>query len=326
MAPPTAKTTTILLVGATGFLGKKVLAAFQQEAQKLQTSSSSSSHLLIKASSRRPQKQQGTNKEEGGAGVQWVVADMMQPATLDAALGGVDVVVTTANGYMKESITADFEGNRNLVEAAARAKVKRFVLLSIAACQKAQSVPHFWAKRVAEEALEKSGMPYVAVRAPAFLDQEQDIIANNAKAGRLVALGDANVTSFSYTTTHDLAHDMVKAALYPKDDINFKKIETGWAEGPMTQRQIAQLIDKVSGKPPLSVYTLPWFVLRAMGTLFGLFSPLVHDMTAMFLFMRTQGFVSDLTAYKQFLGTPPAAEEAVRRWAAEKGLVQAAPK
>ena len=50
----------------------------------------------------------------------------------------------------------------------------------------ASSVPHFHAKYVAEGLLEKSGLPWVCIRAPAFLDQEVDVNASNAKAGRFV--------------------------------------------------------------------------------------------------------------------------------------------
>jgi uncharacterized protein YbjT (DUF2867 family) len=82
----------------------------------------------------------------------------------------MDVVVSSANGYMKESIDVDFEGNKNLIEAAARAGAKRFVFLSIVACDAAPEVPHFHAKKVAEDLIKAKGLPFVIVRAPAFLD------------------------------------------------------------------------------------------------------------------------------------------------------------
>ena len=49
--------------------------------------------------------------------VEWVRGDLMDPVSLDAALKGVDVVVSSANGYMKETIEADFQGNENLIVA-----------------------------------------------------------------------------------------------------------------------------------------------------------------------------------------------------------------
>lgn len=65
------------------------------------------------------------------ADVEWVRVDMMDPESLHRALQGVDVVVSSANSYMKGSLDTDFQGNKNLIEAAARAGVGRFVFLSI---------------------------------------------------------------------------------------------------------------------------------------------------------------------------------------------------
>jgi hypothetical protein len=134
----------VLLVGATGFLGSKILRHLQQEPT-----------FSVRAMSRREA------PISPGRAVEWVRADMMDPSSLDAALHGVDVVVTSANGYMKESIETDFQGNTNLIEAALRAGVQRLVFLSIVACEAAPEVPHFHAKKVAEDLIKSSGLPFV---------------------------------------------------------------------------------------------------------------------------------------------------------------------
>ena len=108
---------TILVVGATGFLGANILAQLAHD-----------DTIALRAMSRR-----GVPADAKGA-AQWVRGDLMDPASLDAARKGVDVVVSSANGYMKETIEADFQGNKNLIEAATRAGVKRFVFLSVVAC------------------------------------------------------------------------------------------------------------------------------------------------------------------------------------------------
>jgi uncharacterized protein YbjT (DUF2867 family) len=149
----------VLLVGATGFLGAKILRNLALDAS-----------VSVVAMSRK-----GAPSGES-ADLEWVRGDMMDPASLDRALQGVDVVVSSANGYMKGSIETDFQGNKNLVDAAARASVGRFVFLSIVACETASEVPHFHAKKVAEDLIKASGVPYVFVRAPAFLDQSSDIL------------------------------------------------------------------------------------------------------------------------------------------------------
>ena len=134
----------ILVVGATGFLGTKIRRQLELDPT-----------VTLRAMSRRGAPADAT------AAVEWVRGDLMDPVSLDAALKDMDVVVTSANGYMKETIEADFQGNKNLIEAAARAGVKRFVFLSIVACENAPAVPHFHAKKVAEDLIKASGLPYV---------------------------------------------------------------------------------------------------------------------------------------------------------------------
>jgi len=112
--------------------------------------------------SRRPQ-------TDASGKIQWVAGDMLKPDPLDAALSGVDIVVTSANGYMKESIDTDIQGNKNLIEAAAKHKVKRFVFLSIVSCDLGRNAPHFEAKYLAEQQLVLLSVPFVSIRAPAFL-------------------------------------------------------------------------------------------------------------------------------------------------------------
>jgi uncharacterized protein YbjT (DUF2867 family) len=58
-------------------------------------------------------------------GVELVRGDLVEPASLDPALDGVDALVTTAAGYVRrrrgDSLAAvDDRGNRNLVDAARR--------------------------------------------------------------------------------------------------------------------------------------------------------------------------------------------------------------
>lgn len=286
----------VLVVGATGFLGSKILRQLQRD-----------DTVTVRAMSRR-------GAPAGATGnAQWVRGDLMDPDSLDAALEGVEVVVSSANGYMKETIAADFEGNRNLIDAAARAGVKRFVLVSIVACDAAPEVPHFHAKKVAEDRIKAAGLPFVFVRAPAFLDQSVDYVAEGVKAGRFYAVGD-KTTRWSYVLTEDLASDVARAATYPGDDIANQTIDIGWRDGPKSQQEMAELISQITGRP-LSVWTVPWLVFRALVRPVKLFSELGYDLIRMFLFFRKGQFVSDTALQERFFGPVPSAREAITRWA-----------
>lgn len=285
----------ILVVGATGFLGAKIQRQLEQD-----------STITLRAMSRR-------GAPAGSiTAVEWVRGDLMDPASLDAALKGVDVVVSSANGYMKETIEADFQGNKNLIEAAARAGVKRFVFLSIVACDSAPEVPHFHAKKVAEDLIKASGLPYVFVRAPAFLDQSADYVADGVKAGRFYGVGDKH-TRWSYVLTDDLATAVAKAATYPSEVIAHQTIDIGWRDGAKSQKEMAELIAEVTDKP-LSLWVVPWMVLGVMVRLIKPFSELGYDLIQMFLFFRKGRFVSDTTQQEHFFGPAPTAREAIKKW------------
>lgn len=98
----------VLVVGATGFLGAKVRQNLALEKS-----------AAVVAMSRKGA------PTGGDADIEWVRGDMMDPASLDRALQGVDVVVSSANSYMKGNLDTDFQGNKNLIEGAARARMIR---------------------------------------------------------------------------------------------------------------------------------------------------------------------------------------------------------
>lgn len=304
--PHVRKRRTVLVVGATGFLGAKILRHLERD-----------DSCALRAMSRRGRPAGEIARESPPT--EWVRGDMMDSASLDAALKGVDVVVSSANGYMKETIDADFQGNKNLIEAAARAGVKRFVFLSIVACDSAPSVPHFHAKKVAEDLIRAAGLPHVIVRAPAFLDQNADYVADGVKTGRFVAVGD-KTTRWSYVLTDDLAANLSAAATFNGEDITNQTIDIGWRDGAKSQQELAALISQVTGKS-LSVWVVPWFVFRLLVHPVRLFSELAYDLMQMFLFFRTGKFVADTSKQERFFGPPPTAVDAVTRWAHGNNLM-----
>lgn len=292
----------VLVVGATGFLGAKILRNLALDKS-----------AAVVAMSRK-------GASSGGeSGVERVRGDMMDPASLDRALKGVDVVVSSANSYMKGSLDTDFQGNKNLIEAAARAKVSRFVFLSIVSCEAAAAVPHFHAKKVAEDLIRKSGVPYVFVRAPSFFDQSTDYIAKAVKAGKFQGIGD-KTTRWSYVLTDDLATYLAKAATYPGTEIVNQTIDVGWSDGPKNQQEMADIISDIM-KKRLKIQIIPWWIVRMAARPVRLFSELGYDLIQMFLFFRTGLYVSNVSKHKHFFGPAPTSRDAITRWARSHQLI-----
>lgn len=292
----------VLVVGATGFLGAKILRNLALDES-----------AAVVAMSRK------AASPAGVAGVEWVRGDMMDPASLDRALQGVDVVVSSANSYMKGSLDTDFQGNKNLIEAAARAKVSRFVFLSIVSCEAAFAVPHFHAKKVAEDLIKKSGVPYVFVRAPSFLDQSTDYIAKGAKAGKFQGIGD-KTTRWSYVLTDDLAFYLAKAATYPGTEITNQTIDVGWRDGPKNQQEIADIVSDVI-KRRLKIQIIPWWIVSLFVRPVRVFSELGYDLMQMFLFFRKGLYVSNISKQEQFFGPAPTSRDAITQWAKRQQLI-----
>jgi uncharacterized protein YbjT (DUF2867 family) len=155
----------ILVIGSTGRNGGSIIEALEAAGAKPRAMVRD----LAKA------------KEKAGPGVQrdWVVGDLRDPASLDAALKGIDVVInaaaTTQLQGENDTNAVDLEGTRNLVGAAKRAKVRRIVFITgMSVYSPSPQMPPpmrkaFGDKREAEKILAASGLEYVTLRPTGIL-------------------------------------------------------------------------------------------------------------------------------------------------------------
>ena len=63
-----------------------------------------------------------------------------------------------------------------------------YIYCSILECDKAESVEHFWHKKLGEDYLVSKGVPFIALRPGAFLDQTQDFLGSAIKRNAWYAL------------------------------------------------------------------------------------------------------------------------------------------
>ena len=292
----------VLVVGGTGYLGRQVVAALQERGASVRA--------LVRPGSEPP------------SGLEVVRGDMMDPESLDAAFEGVDTVVSTAAGYTRrrkgDSLATDRLGNQNLAQAAKRAGVARYVLLSILSCDQAKDVPHFWAKALAENALRDAGVPFVALRPGGFLDQSKDFLAANTLKNTFRGIGDRNRSRWTYTYTADVAQSLATAALTDKA-VEGRIIDVGWSTGPISNQELADTIAAQTGRR-LKVSVIPWWLIRAVVATVGRLNESVNDLGRMFLFFGGGTYAADNRAHEELLGPLPSKDDAVRRWAAAKDL------
>lgn len=148
----------ILVVGATGRVGRKIVQRLLDEGRDVR--------MLVRSGS--------DYQQMAGAGAEAVEGDLKNPASLEAACQGVDTVVTTANSASRggdDTVeTVDRQGNQNLIEASAAANVRQFVFVSVLGADASVPVPFIQAKARTEAYLRTSGLRYTILSPAPFMD------------------------------------------------------------------------------------------------------------------------------------------------------------
>jgi len=297
---------TVLVIGGTGAVGKKVVAVLKERGVAVRA--------MVRPSS--------SAAAIEGPGVTIVRGDMLDPPSLDLAFAGVDVVISCAAGYMgrKQGDTAKIDqvGNANLAAAAKRSGVKRYVLCSILKCDQGMHIPHFRDKVQAENELRRLGVPFVSLRPGAFLDQSPDFMADNARKNKFMGFGGAE-SRYTWIYTQDLARSLVEAALTEKD-VAGKCIDVGWSTGPVSAPELGTAIAAATHRK-LKMTLLPWWLVLNALWVVGLVKPLAADFGKMFAFLAGGKSVADTKLHDELLGPSPTMADAVKRWAEAEKLV-----
>jgi uncharacterized protein YbjT (DUF2867 family) len=137
---------SVLVTGATGTLGRKVVGAATDAGHQ------------VRAMSRR--------SHVGYTGVHWAQGDLLANAGVDAAVAGVDVVVHCATQATRNKDVASTE---NLVTAARNAGVSHIIYVSIVGIDRIP-LPYYKTKLQVEEVLQSSGVGHTILRATQFHD------------------------------------------------------------------------------------------------------------------------------------------------------------
>lgn len=291
----------VLVVGATGFLGGQVVDELLKRGKKVRA--------LVRPAS-------NASKLEA-KGVEIARGDMLDAASLIAAMTGVSAAISTAAGYTRNDKNAkaiDTFGNSNLAVAAKHTGVPRFVLISIVTSDQTPQIPHFWNKKLAEDKFEELGVPFVALRPGAFFDQAVGMGGDPFAKGRFVWLGseDARLT---FVLASDVAAYLAEAV--DADIIEGERIDIGWSR-PVSIHEAAELASRRAGKQ-VKVMSIPAGAIAGLGKVTAKVLPLVGDMASMVAWFETGKYVADVTRQEQVFGPAPTPEDAIGRVAARYG-------
>ncbi|KAK9164673.1 hypothetical protein Syun_005575 [Stephania yunnanensis] len=257
VAPGTpVRPTSILVVGATGTLGRQIVRRALDEGYDVR--------CLV-----RPRPAPADFLRDWGATV--VNADLSKPESIPATLVGIHTVIDCATGRPEEPIkTVDWEGKVALIQCAKAMGIQKYVFFSIHNCDKHPEVPLMEIKYCTEKFLQDSGLTHIIIRLCGFM---QGLIGQYA----VPILEDKSVwgtdapTRIAYMDTQariSFSSRLTFIALR-NEKIN-KKLLTFAGPRAWTTQEVITLCERLAGQDA-NVTTVPVSVLKLTRQLTRLF-------------------------------------------------------
>jgi divinyl chlorophyllide a 8-vinyl-reductase len=252
-----ARPLRILLLGATGTIGRATLAALLRRGHNVV--------CFVR---------DGRGRAAGLAGAQVRVGDVQDPRSI-ASEGfrgeRFDALVScmaSRTGAPKDAWAVDYRAHVNLLEAAQSAGVAQFVLLS-AICVQKPLLAFQHAKLAFEKRLIESGMRYSIVRATAFFKSLCGQVERVKNGKSFLMFGDGELTACKPISDVDLA-DFLAGCLDDESRWN-RVLPIGGPGDAVTPRQQGERLFVLFGRAP-RFRRIPISLLDAIIRLLGVMS------------------------------------------------------
>ncbi len=260
----------VLVAGATGYLGGFVAREFKARGH------------FVRALARSPRKLDNLQDSLD----EIVEAEVTRPETLEHVCDGIDVVFSSVGiTKQKDGLTfqdVDYKGNKNLLVAARKAGVKKFIYVSVF---NGPDLLHLDIVKAHEDfvgELKASGIDYAVIRPTGYFSDMGEFL-KMARKGRVWLIGNGENKSNPIHGA-DLAVTCVDAL-----DEDNQEIDVGGPE-TMTWREVADLALRTLNKP-VRITSVPVWAMSLIIFLTRPFSRHSAELLAFFTAMATRDVV-----------------------------------
>jgi uncharacterized protein YbjT (DUF2867 family) len=277
----------ILVTGASGRLGTELVARLQAMGCDVRVMTRDPSRVVHLGD------------------VDVVEGDVRRPETLAAAVSGVDVVISAIHGFAGSGRgvspeAVDHLGNVSLIEAAERAAVARFVMMSVVGASASSPMELFRAKYAAEQRLLRSQLEWTVVRATAFMETWTGLIGDSLQTkGKALVFGRGD-NPINFVSVRDVATLVSLAAV--DASTTGRILELGGPDN-LTFNEVATMLLRQAGAG--GVRHVPRPALRVMSRVVRPIQPVLARQAAAAVIMDTVDMTFDSTPVRDEFPTLP---------------------
>jgi len=264
----------VLVAGATGYLGGFVARELHARGH------------FVRALARLPEKLDGMRDCLD----EIAEAEVTRPETLEQVCHGIDVVFSSVGiTRQKDGLSfrdVDYRGNKNLLDAALGAGVKKFVYVSVFDGAKLRHLDIVRAHEDFVDELRASGIEYAVLRPTGYFSDMGEML-EMARRGRvwLIGSGKSRVNPIHGADLAVACADAIEGA--------GGEVDVGGPE-TMTWEEVANLTFRVVGKP-VKVTRIPEWLMWSAVRLVRVFSRHQAELLAFFTTMATTDVVAPST-------------------------------
>ena len=291
----------VFLTGATGFVGKNMLERLLADGQAVRAALRG----LPGQNARLVSHTQHVGRKDD---FQWVHGDVIEGSRLEEGMQGCDAVIHLV-GIIVEKGTNTFErvhhlGTRNVVEAAKRAGIKRFVQMSAVGVRADGVAAYQTTKWKGEEEVRQSGIPFCILRPSLIFGQGDGFVTQMMQTMRSVPFfrpvpGDGT-PKFRPIAVEDVTTCFLRALTY--EAATNQTVDLGGADELTLNEVLAEIARCAGVRKPAVHIPMPLMMAGAQIAQKLLKNPPV---TVDQLHMLQEGSTCDIRPMKRIFGVNP---------------------